>query len=639
MEKTNTASKSRPVVRLKPVPKWVVSMNLARLAMVAAIAAGFCSALLAGCGGSGGSKAILVPTSTPTASATATPTSTATRAPVSGASHENWMSDLAPVIGQRPLRQVVIPGSHDAATYGPWPDPITQGLAQAQDVDITGQLNAGSREFDLRFEYRDYGNGNRDYWNYHGIAVSQYVRMGQVLGAIVDWSEQHPREILMLAIRFGNAYGSDPNLLKQICSQTLGAAVTAGLVLQPSMVPQLFCAPWPYDMSMNEIWALPGHPRIITDWADCTGGDWSLPPTTAALPFDGHYADRCSSSQAVIDGLAPSLDARTDDDGHLVLGLYTLGVEATPELECLYAYVKNLAPLQGKVLTAIKDWRQQNQYKALANLNLITGDFIGDPDGDTKWPIVQTAIDLNQTAPAPQLTQSTAQNGVQVSCTSPQNTSGLQMMAYPLTEGRVGLDSVRYKGKSPGQLNLDRGDFPPGNFDVRVDCTTDQGVTSSLTIPTSDLFATPCVPWGVGKLIQAQGGAEIDVMVPGCGRERIPNVPTLDGIKYTWTSNVHVVTPDEFNNLGRGPDIPDLTTHAYQFTLAMDDIYGAKCFSLQSAHRHAHTIRWRRTRMGPLWRVRVPVHPESDDAASDRANLQPNGAGPAAVSAYGRVLL
>jgi hypothetical protein len=215
-------------------------------------------------------------------------------------------------------------------------------------VDITGQLNAGSRWFDLRFEYRDYGNGNRDYWNFHGSAVSQYVRMGQVLGAIVDWSKQHPREILMLYINFGSNYGSDPNLLKQICSQTLGSKDAAGLVLQPSMVPQLFkLVPWPYDMSMNEIWALPGHPRIITNWADCTGGEWGLPPETVALPFATRYADRCSSAQAVIDGLAPSLEARTDDGGQLALGLYTLFVQATPELECLYTYVAFLAHLQG----------------------------------------------------------------------------------------------------------------------------------------------------------------------------------------------------------------------------------------------------------------------------------------------------
>ncbi|MGH7986799.1 MAG: hypothetical protein ACREQX_11020, partial [Candidatus Binataceae bacterium] len=176
MEETNTASETRPVAWLKPAPKRFVSINLVQLAVVSLIAAGFCSALLAGCG-SDSSSAHSASTRT------SSPPKLGAPGPVS---YENWMRDLAPVIGQRPLRQVVIPGSHDAATYGPWPDAITQGLAQAQDLDITGQLNAGSREFDLRFEYRDYGNGNVDYWNYHGIAVSQYVRMGQVLGAIVD---------------------------------------------------------------------------------------------------------------------------------------------------------------------------------------------------------------------------------------------------------------------------------------------------------------------------------------------------------------------------------------------------------------------------------------------------------------------
>ncbi|MGH7156479.1 MAG: hypothetical protein ACREF3_21365, partial [Acetobacteraceae bacterium] len=177
-------------------------------------------------------------------------------------------------------------------------------------------------------------------------------------------------------------------------------------------------------------------------------------------------------------------------------------------------------------------------------------------------------------------TQSLGTFGPQVSCTSPQNT-GLQMMAYPLTEGRVGLDSRRYKGNSPGQLILDRGDFPPGNFDVRVDCTTAQGVTSSLTVPSSQLEGLPCRPWGVGQLIKAQDGAEIDVVAPECRRRPIPNTATLDGIKYSWASVVRVVTPDQFNDLHRGLDIPDLTTNAYQFTLAMDAIYGARCFSLQ----------------------------------------------------------
>jgi hypothetical protein len=153
-------------------------------------------------------------------------------------SYENWMGDLAPVIGQRPLRQVVIPGSHDAATYDGW-DIFTQGLAEVQSVDITSQLNGGSRWFDLRFTYYDWPfvSAGADYWTWHGIAVSSQVRMGQVLAAVVEWSQRHPREIVMLNIAVGSQFGSDQNILNNNCAVNFRPAVTAGLVLQPSMVP------------------------------------------------------------------------------------------------------------------------------------------------------------------------------------------------------------------------------------------------------------------------------------------------------------------------------------------------------------------------------------------------------------------
>jgi hypothetical protein len=132
-----------------------------------------------------------------------------------------------------------------------------------------------------------------------------------VLGAVVDWSKLHQQEIVMLSISFGNKYGSDPRLLKSICSQTLGTAVAAGTVLQPCMVPRLFKVPWPYDMFMNEIWALSGHPRIITNWADCTGESWSPPDLPLPLPFATHYVDYCPDPQ----GMHESAEHRTADDG------------------------------------------------------------------------------------------------------------------------------------------------------------------------------------------------------------------------------------------------------------------------------------------------------------------------------------
>lgn len=501
-----------------------------------------------------------------------------------GATHENWMSDLAAVIGQRPLRQVVIPGSHDAATYLGW-NTFNGPLAQAQSLDITSQLNAGSRFFDLRFTYYDWGGGgsNADYWNYHGIAVSSVVRMGQVLDAIVAWSEEHPKEIVILNIGIGSQFGTNATALNQICQDSFSVALAVNLVLQPGMVPKSPLGTTLYDMTMNEIWALPGAPRIITNWSDCTGGNWSLPGSgVAPLPIATRYADHCSSAQPIIDTLGPSLEAREDDNGSLAVGMYGLFVQATPEGECSYGGltgVAGLAGLQGLVLNAIKGWRQQNQYNALANLNVIAGDFLGDSQGDTHWPIVQTALDLNQSVPAPQLAQSTGQNGVQVSCTTAQGT-GLQMSAYPNTEGPASLNAVRWQGNSPGQLDLVRNQFPPGTFDVRVNCTTTEGLTSSLTIPTSLLPGEGC-PYQVGIFIEAQGGAEIDVMAPGCQRRPIPNQPTFQRLHATWgPDDVQVLSPADFNNLAQGPNIPDYTTHAHDFMMAMQDIYGAKCSSL-----------------------------------------------------------
>jgi hypothetical protein len=61
------------------------------------------------------------------------------RAAVESAPYQQWMADSAQAIGQRPLRQVIIPGSHDAATYGNFGASIVTDYAQAQTQDITAQ--------------------------------------------------------------------------------------------------------------------------------------------------------------------------------------------------------------------------------------------------------------------------------------------------------------------------------------------------------------------------------------------------------------------------------------------------------------------------------------------------------------------
>ncbi|HEY3057531.1 MAG TPA: hypothetical protein VGL99_01005, partial [Chloroflexota bacterium] len=63
--------------------------------------------------------------------------------------HPHWMADNANVIGQRPLSQVVLPGSHDSATA--FVNPLFGSLAQVQSLTVGEQLDNGVRMFDLRF--------------------------------------------------------------------------------------------------------------------------------------------------------------------------------------------------------------------------------------------------------------------------------------------------------------------------------------------------------------------------------------------------------------------------------------------------------------------------------------------------------
>jgi hypothetical protein len=409
---------------------------------------------------------------------------------VTGASHDHWMADLGETIGQRPLRQVVIPGSHDAATYGKFSNAFYQMYAQTQDQDITGQLNSGSRYFDLRFEYHDWGDGG-DYYNYHGVAVSQTVVMADVLDQVSRWIDDpaHKQEIVMLQISFGDSKNED--LLSYICETSFKPDVAAGHVLQPSMVP---AGTTLYDMSMDEIWALPGGPRIITTWSDCTGEAWPPAPAgDAPTPFGGPYADDCYSARQIADKLIRFLDTRQDVYHRPVDGLFDMGLMGTPEADtCLYLHdPRYMAPWQGDVLRTVTDWWQQDQWHARKNLNIIAGDFFGESFGGGEWPFPQVAMDMNNGAQAPHLTLATnPQQAVPViiTCDDPR-ASGPVLTIYPAPEGP---DSAHRKtfasaaGAASVRAGLNTGDFPDATVALRAECVDGAAMTSRIIVPASD---------------------------------------------------------------------------------------------------------------------------------------------------------
>ena len=92
-------------------------------------------------------------------------------------STQTWMHDMSiqqPGFDDRPLRELVIPGSHDAGTFAM--QIVTDNLSsQCQDISILEQLKAGSRYLDLRAWKAMDGL----YWIYHG-AVWTKVKLEDV---------------------------------------------------------------------------------------------------------------------------------------------------------------------------------------------------------------------------------------------------------------------------------------------------------------------------------------------------------------------------------------------------------------------------------------------------------------------------
>ncbi|ARP90346.1 hypothetical protein CAL14_08625 [Bordetella genomosp. 9] len=109
------------------------------------------------------------------------------------------------------LRDLMIPGTHDSATYGinpysqlapdatkeireafPFFPEVVVYWAIAQDLNITQQLHAGIRYFDLRVAWRD---DDDQLWICHSLYS---VKVSEVLDAVADFIYAYPNEIIFL---------------------------------------------------------------------------------------------------------------------------------------------------------------------------------------------------------------------------------------------------------------------------------------------------------------------------------------------------------------------------------------------------------------------------------------------------------
>lgn len=195
----------------------------------------------------------------------------------------NWMRDLAPQIGDRPLSRVVLPGTHDAGTFSfpasgasiavaqgdtgtaqfeGLPADFVLGTQITQTLDWVGQLEAGIRYFDFRVVCDP--DGMSIVHTFKGQSI------GRALGEIASWMRAHPHEVLLLDVQknygcatqtydidgtrtlgndaltelvetaFGNALARRP--ASADASTTLNSLVDAGTNVVPFLIDTVYAA-------------------------------------------------------------------------------------------------------------------------------------------------------------------------------------------------------------------------------------------------------------------------------------------------------------------------------------------------------------------------------------------------------------
>lgn len=124
----------------------------------------------------------------------------------------NWMEQIRDSIAHRPIRNILIPGSHDAISFAFTPTspfsaelekvlplqpfklyhPITCSFAKTQKRNLYIQLKIGSRYLDMRFQHDTQKNL---FFGHHGLLG---MEANELFYQIREFAEEFPSEIIFL---------------------------------------------------------------------------------------------------------------------------------------------------------------------------------------------------------------------------------------------------------------------------------------------------------------------------------------------------------------------------------------------------------------------------------------------------------
>jgi hypothetical protein len=115
-----------------------------------------------------------------------------------------WMADRLPVIGHNTLKEISMPGSHNAAMYDPTDDgnPLFPSGDRDQNLNVYEQLGQGVRFFDLRPKWT-----KGDIYIYHGNTVGPLLT--SVLSDVQRFMNEGNRELVILTLTHYDGFDND----------------------------------------------------------------------------------------------------------------------------------------------------------------------------------------------------------------------------------------------------------------------------------------------------------------------------------------------------------------------------------------------------------------------------------------------
>ena len=170
-----------------------------------------------------------------------------------------WMKSVP---DDRMLCKMMIPGAHDAGTYGMYWEWL-RTLAKTQDQDIKGQWDHGIRCFDLRVRY--WNNENR---LYHDL-ISCDVTLKDVFKQVQDKLRENPRDGAIIMVKTEGNNAADLKSIWVKLANTIPLGITNGEANNKESIQETVKLVEEYFLNQT----VDGHPMLAKFHPDMTMKD------------------------------------------------------------------------------------------------------------------------------------------------------------------------------------------------------------------------------------------------------------------------------------------------------------------------------------------------------------------------------